>query len=180
MIKSGWRLRGHREYGRLGSVGMNSFGDQRGAATVEVEIQQANVGRRGSDPVENRVMIINPILRQMPLEPDQREWSLRTASRVPQVSVSRQILTTESGSLGGKFSRAAAFSGSFAVIALISNSVKVGRPASFRLQVVFRRTWGCQDTGSAGFGSAGATKSRCGPGRRCGALPAPATLYCSD
>ena len=64
-------LRRHREYRGLGSVGVDSFGDQRGAATVEVEIQQAYVGRRGSDPVENRIMIVNPILRQMPLKPDQ-------------------------------------------------------------------------------------------------------------
>ena len=49
---------------------MNSFGDQRGAASVVVEVQQANVGRRASDPVENRLMIVNPILCQMPVEPD--------------------------------------------------------------------------------------------------------------
>jgi hypothetical protein len=51
---------------------MNSFRDQRGAPAVLVEIQQANVGRGGSDPVENRFVIVNPILSQMPVEPDQR------------------------------------------------------------------------------------------------------------
>ena len=63
-------LRRHREYRGFGSVGLDSFGDQRGAATVQVEIQQAYVGRRSSDPAKNRVMIINPILRKMALKPD--------------------------------------------------------------------------------------------------------------
>jgi hypothetical protein len=49
---------------------MNSFGDQCGAAPVAVKVQQANVGRWVSDPIENRLMIVNPILGQMPVQPD--------------------------------------------------------------------------------------------------------------
>jgi hypothetical protein len=51
---------------------MNSFRDQRCAPSVAVEVQQANVGRGGSDPIENRFVIVNPILSQMPVELDQR------------------------------------------------------------------------------------------------------------
>jgi hypothetical protein len=51
---------------------MNSFGDQRGAPPVEVKIQQANIGRGRPDPVENRLVIVNPIFSQMPVEPNQR------------------------------------------------------------------------------------------------------------
>ena len=52
---------------------MNPFGDQRGAPSVVVEVQQANVGCGASDPIENRLVIVNPVLRQMPVEPDQRD-----------------------------------------------------------------------------------------------------------
>ena len=65
-------LRGHGEDSRLGRVGVNSFGDQSGAPAVEIEIQQANIGRRRSDPLEHRLMIVYPVLSQMPVEPDQR------------------------------------------------------------------------------------------------------------
>jgi hypothetical protein len=49
---------------------MNSFRDQSGAPSIMVEIQQTNIRRRASDPIENRIVIVNPILSQMPVEPE--------------------------------------------------------------------------------------------------------------
>jgi len=52
---------------------MNSFRHQSRAPPVVVEVQQTNVGRRASDPIENRLVIVNPVLSQMSVEPDQRD-----------------------------------------------------------------------------------------------------------
>jgi hypothetical protein len=51
---------------------VNPLGNQRSAPAVEVKIQQANIGRGASDPVENRFVIVNPVFSKMPVEPDQR------------------------------------------------------------------------------------------------------------
>src|SRR4029077_20916577 len=98
--------------------------------------------------------------------------------RVPHVPLSRQILSTESCSVGGGVSRDEAFSGSFAVIALISNSVMVGVLASFRLQVVYRRISGCPDRDKRASDPV-AEKSRCVAGQRYAASLAPAVPYYS-
>ena len=43
------------------------------ATLVVIEVQQANVGCGTSNPIEDGLVIVNPVLRQMPVEPDQRD-----------------------------------------------------------------------------------------------------------